>query len=431
MRKASTRTSWDSDVAIVDVSHGLLVELVAELGGLLDGKRRPAGVVLAGDFSSCGSPDVGFELEAPGAEATRSLFECVQSAKAVLRRLETEVPIVVASEGSALDVGLELAMRGWYRIAADGPYEVGFPHMSVGLPPGFGGLTRLTRIVGVEAAVTTVLAGVRPVNEAPAAGLFDEVLPAGGDVLSAGLKRLRELIGVSRHAGWDTPGYRIPGGANAHGAVASMPTRLRKALGGEPVAVAQNVMCAAVEGAMVDIDTADRVETRYYVASATSADHRRLRRLMRSARHLGIASATPSGDVGWPPLFDLPRGHRLGVDLLPRLQRALDEAVVAELDRGTSTDLITRALSMLGIRHRPTVLDNVPSSSGALPGETDRSGVEHRLLESLAALADEFGDAEPDEVDIASVAAGVFPARLGGLASFVREREPGREGKAR
>ena len=59
---------------------------------------------------------------------------------------------------------------------------------------------------------------------------------------------------------WDRPGYKMPGGTPSTPKLASMlpafPANLRKQLKGAPMPAPHHIMCAAVEGAQVDFDTA-------------------------------------------------------------------------------------------------------------------------------------------------------------------------------
>ena len=72
---------------------------------------------------------------------------------------------------------------------------------------------------------------------------------------------------------WDVKGYKIPGGTPSTPAFAAnlpaFPANLRKQLKGAPMPAPHHILCAAVEGAQVDIDTAFTIETRYFVDLAT------------------------------------------------------------------------------------------------------------------------------------------------------------------
>lgn len=83
---------------------------------------------------------------------------------------------VAAINGVCLGGGTELVLACDYRIAADAPAtRIGLPEIQLGIIPGFGGTTRLPRLVGLQAALPIILTG-RPVNarNAQRIGLVDE-----------------------------------------------------------------------------------------------------------------------------------------------------------------------------------------------------------------------------------------------------------------
>ena len=71
-----------------------------------------------------------------------------------LRGLETlGKPVVAAMNGTALGGGLEIALACHHRVAIGGTKaEFGLPEVSLGLLPGGGGLTRVTRMLGIQNA---------------------------------------------------------------------------------------------------------------------------------------------------------------------------------------------------------------------------------------------------------------------------------------
>ena len=79
------------------------------------------------------------------------MFEHVTRIKGQLRRLETlGLPVVAALNGTALGGGLEIALACHHRIALDAPGVVyGLPEVTLGLLPGAGGVTRITRMLGI------------------------------------------------------------------------------------------------------------------------------------------------------------------------------------------------------------------------------------------------------------------------------------------
>ena len=81
-------------------------------------------------------------------------FQAVELLKAAFRELERlGNPVVAAINGSALGGGLELALACHCRIAVDDKrLRMGFPEVTLGLLPGAGGVTRLTRLLGLQEA---------------------------------------------------------------------------------------------------------------------------------------------------------------------------------------------------------------------------------------------------------------------------------------
>jgi len=66
----------------------------------------------------------------------------------VFGRLENlHLPVIIAIRGYALGGGLELALAGDLRVAAEGA-RLGFPEAKVGSLPGAGGTQRATRLIG-------------------------------------------------------------------------------------------------------------------------------------------------------------------------------------------------------------------------------------------------------------------------------------------
>ncbi|MGK7313343.1 MAG: 3-hydroxyacyl-CoA dehydrogenase NAD-binding domain-containing protein [Candidatus Longimicrobiales bacterium M2_2A_002] len=81
--------------------------------------------------------------------------------QAVFQRLHAlEIPTVAAVDGRCLGGGTELILACDVRIASDrDDTEIGLPEIKLGILPGFGGTTRLPRLVGLPAALDIILAG--------------------------------------------------------------------------------------------------------------------------------------------------------------------------------------------------------------------------------------------------------------------------------
>ncbi len=91
-----------------------------------------------------------------------------------------KVPVVCAIHGACAGGGYELALACTWRIASEARETViGLPEVGLGLIPGWGGCTRLPRLIGARAAVEHILkAALVPAAAARAAGLVDELVPA-------------------------------------------------------------------------------------------------------------------------------------------------------------------------------------------------------------------------------------------------------------
>jgi 3-hydroxyacyl-CoA dehydrogenase/enoyl-CoA hydratase/3-hydroxybutyryl-CoA epimerase len=150
---------------------------------------------------------------------------------------------------------------------ADNPKaKVGLPEILVGIFPGAGGTTRLIRKLGLMGASSFLLEGklVDPAK-AKAAGIIDEVV---ADPLAAAKEWVLSATDADLVKPWDAKGYKMPGGAPYHPAgfpnfVGASAMVNGKTHGAFPAAKA--MLSAIYEGAMVDFDTALRIEARWFV----------------------------------------------------------------------------------------------------------------------------------------------------------------------
>jgi 3-hydroxyacyl-CoA dehydrogenase/enoyl-CoA hydratase/3-hydroxybutyryl-CoA epimerase len=100
-------------------------------------------------------------------------------------------------KGPCLGGGLELAMACRYRIVHSGPEtQLGMPESKLGLTPGWGGTQRLTRLVGLEPAISMLLDGQpidasRAVELGLAAGCWDSNQPIDAQ-MAAWISKLSE-----------------------------------------------------------------------------------------------------------------------------------------------------------------------------------------------------------------------------------------------
>ena len=219
------------------------------------------------------------ELLAVGPEDAAQLFAETQSLKTNLRHLETlGRPVVAAINGAALGGGLELALACHHRVAIDdGRSEIGLPEVTLGLLPGGGGVVRTVRMFGLQTALMDhLLEGQRrKPAQAKDKGVVDELVATHDELVSAARAWILANQDNEEAATqpWDRPGYTMPGGTPSTPSFAQLlpafPASLRKQLKGASYPAPQAILSAAVEGAQVDLDTAARIESRYFTKLAT------------------------------------------------------------------------------------------------------------------------------------------------------------------
>src|SRR3954468_5552139 len=120
-----------------------------------------------------------------GPDDAATVFAGAEAIKADLRRIEKlPRPVVAAINGAALGGGFEITLACQHRVVVDEPAAVvGLPEATLGLLPGSGGVTRVTRMLGIQSALMDVLLqGPRfKPADALAKGLVDQVVPTKDD----------------------------------------------------------------------------------------------------------------------------------------------------------------------------------------------------------------------------------------------------------
>jgi 3-hydroxyacyl-CoA dehydrogenase/enoyl-CoA hydratase/3-hydroxybutyryl-CoA epimerase len=206
-------------------------------------------------------------------EHAQEFFTGLEALKADMRTIETlGKPVVAALNGTALGGGWEIALATHRRIAlADPKTKFGLPEVTLGLLPGGGGVVRMVRLLGLQTAFPFLMEGKQfDVKKAVGLGLVHDT----GDTMEEVLQKSRDWIKANPKSQqpFDVKGYKIPGGDPRTPAVAQIlaiaPAMLRdKTKGCYPAPEA--IMSAAAEGASVDVDTALRIESRYFVQITT------------------------------------------------------------------------------------------------------------------------------------------------------------------
>ncbi|MDB5581478.1 MAG: 3-hydroxybutyryl-CoA epimerase [Bradyrhizobium sp.] len=116
-----------------------------------------------------------------------------------MEAIEASAKLVVAAiHGTALGGGLEAALAASYRVAVPSA-KIGLPEVKLGLLPGAGGTQRLTRLVGVEAALEIMTSG-RLVEAAQALelGILDALVE--GELRDGAIAFARALLADGKPA---------------------------------------------------------------------------------------------------------------------------------------------------------------------------------------------------------------------------------------
>ena len=216
--------------------------------------------------------------EMAGDDPAKGLFDGIMNAHRIMRKIERAgmdpktlkggKPIAAALPGTALGIGLEIPLSCHRIFAADNPKaKIGLPEIKVGIFPGAGGTTRLTRKLGLMGASQLLLEGkLNDPARAKAAGVIDEVVPAE-DLVDAARAWVLGATDNDIVKPWDQKGYKFPGGAPYHPSgfmtfVGASAMVNGKTKGVYPAAKA--LLSAAYEGAMVPFDTALKIEARWF-----------------------------------------------------------------------------------------------------------------------------------------------------------------------
>lgn len=238
------------------------LEAMPDLAGVLVRSEKKS-------FMAGGDLDLLRRVDDDNADTVLALLN---SLKRSFRRLERlHKPVVACLTGTALGGGFELALACTHRIVLDDPrIRVGLPEVTLGLLPGAGGVSRLVRLLGLEAAMPLLTEGTQLAPEAAERqGLVHERAATAEALFDRAEAFIRANPEVS--APWDRQGFKLPGGLPDQPRLAPMlsvaPAMIKqKTHGCYPAPIA--VLAAAVEGAPLDIEAAGRIENRYFMPLA-------------------------------------------------------------------------------------------------------------------------------------------------------------------
>ncbi len=230
---------------------------------------KPSGFMAGADLKGMGGM-IGGGASPEGKSKMAALFDSVFTLNRLLRDLETcGKPVAAAVNGLALGGGLEFVLACHYRVVADNPkITLGLPEVMVGLFPGAGGTQRLPRLMGIQPALMYLLQGknMSP-QEALGFGVVQAVVPAA-DVLETAKAWVRANPTKATQP-WDEKNFRFPGGpasglAPGFAQIFVGGTAMTHVNAGDNMNAPKAILSAVYEGTQVPMDTAIRIESKYF-----------------------------------------------------------------------------------------------------------------------------------------------------------------------
>ncbi|NOP99420.1 enoyl-CoA hydratase-related protein [Mycolicibacterium fortuitum] len=203
------------------------------------------------------------EFASMGVEAIAGVTTMLDTLKANFRRLEKlGRPVVAAINGAALGGGCELALACHHRVVIDAPgVLVGLPESTLGVLPGAGGTVRCVQMFGLQKALDEVLLpGTRfTPRQALDVGLVDAVVSSAEELIAAAVGWIAD--NPEPRQPWDTAvETRSDGSMTTQ--LMMLPARLMRKTRGAPCAAARAILECTVEGALLNFESAQAIESR-------------------------------------------------------------------------------------------------------------------------------------------------------------------------
>src|SRR5919107_2871775 len=171
------------DVAIIKINrpealNAMNVDVIWELSKTIDivgvdDSIKAVIITGVGERSFCAGADISYMVNITPIDAEKY----ASSAQSVLNKIEKlEKPVIAAINGFALGGGCELALVCDLRIASENA-KIGQPEVTIGIPPGWGGSQRLSRIIGPAKAKELIFTGkMISASEAASIGLVNQLV---------------------------------------------------------------------------------------------------------------------------------------------------------------------------------------------------------------------------------------------------------------
>src|SRR5215216_6405424 len=183
MRYTLFDTQTSKDIAIIEINrpevlNALNKEVMEELSAAIDIVSTDDNIKVviitgAGKKSFCAGADIRYVANIDPIEAERYATFIHN----LLNKIENlEKPVIAAINGYALGGGCQLALACDIRIASSNA-KIGQTEVTIGVPPGWGGTQRLSRIVGPVKAKELIYSGkMITAEEAEQIGLINKVV---------------------------------------------------------------------------------------------------------------------------------------------------------------------------------------------------------------------------------------------------------------
>jgi 3-hydroxyacyl-CoA dehydrogenase/enoyl-CoA hydratase/3-hydroxybutyryl-CoA epimerase len=304
--------TWDMPDRSMNV---ITTDVIAEFGAIVDKVTNDAtikgAVITSGKPTFCGGADLTIlegmrglyadMVRKQGEEAAaKMVFEESRKLSLLYRRIETcGKPWACALNGTAMGGGFELALACHHRVASDDARtRLGLPEIKIGLFPGAGGTQRVARMLQPADALQFLLKGDQlKVDRAKAMKLVDAVVPEADLIKTA--KEWVKANGKAK-APWDTEGFRLPGGpVYSKAGMMTFPAAnaiyRRETYDNYPAARA--ILQVVYEGLQLPIDTALRVESRWFAKILRSPEAAAMiRTLFVSMQDLNKGARRPANE---------------------------------------------------------------------------------------------------------------------------------------
>jgi 3-hydroxypropionyl-coenzyme A dehydratase len=172
-----------NDIAILKINrpealNAMNLDVIYELSRAIDLVSVDQGIKVviitgSGERSFCAGADISYMVDIDAVTAEKY----ASSAQSVLNKIEKmEKPVIAAINGFALGGGCELALVCDLRIASENA-KIGQPEVTIGIPPGWGGSQRLSRIIGPSKAKEMIFTGkMISAHEAASIGLVNQIV---------------------------------------------------------------------------------------------------------------------------------------------------------------------------------------------------------------------------------------------------------------